>query len=148
MRMPDLRLQKRLAAEILGVGVTRIYIDPRHVDEVAEAITKDDVRSLINMGYIERRPPSTPSRGRKRKLMIKKAKGKRKGHGSRKGRAGSRRDLERSWVYRVRKQRAYIRELYRSGKLDKKTYRELYLKIKGGVFPSLSSLKNFLTKKV
>lgn len=142
--MPDLRLQKRLAAEILGVGVSRIYISPKHLEEVSQAITKDDVRSLIKAGYIEVRPPSTPSRGRKRILRLKKSRGKRKSAGSRKGAAGARRKPEKEWVHRVRKQRAYLKKLRKQGLIDSKTYRTLYLKIKGGVFPSLNSLKNYI----
>jgi large subunit ribosomal protein L19e len=146
--MSDLSLQRRLAAKILKAGRSRVYINPEYSEDVAEAITKDDVRSLIKQGKIELRPPSTPSRGRKRRLKVKKSRGKRKGHGSRKGASGARTQPDTTWVHRVRKQRKYLRELYIKGEVDKKTYRTLYLKIKGGVFPSVSSLRNFLAKRV
>lgn len=146
--MSNVKMQKRLAAEILGVGVSRIYISPEHLEDVSQAITKDDVRSLIKAGIIEVRPPSTPSRGRKRILKLKKSRGKRKSAGSRKGAAGARRRPEKEWVHRVRKQREYIKKLRASGVIDSKTYRVLYLKIKGGVFPSLSSLKNYVKSVV
>lgn len=142
--MSDVSTQKRLAAKILGVGVSRIYISPQHLEDVSQAITKDDVRSLIKMGFIKVRPPSTPSRGRKRILRLKKSRGKRKSAGSRKGAAGARRKPEVEWVHRVRKQREYIKKLRREGVIDSKTYRMLYLKIKGGVFSSLNSLKNYV----
>jgi large subunit ribosomal protein L19e len=146
--MPDLSTQRRLAASILRVGISRIYIDPDHAEDASEAITRDDVRTLINSGIIDVRPPSTPTRGRKRLKKIKKSRGKRKGHGSRKGGKGVRRDPERMWVRRVRKQRNYIRSLYLNGKIERRAYRSLYLKIKGGVFPTLASLKNFVGKQV
>jgi large subunit ribosomal protein L19e len=146
--MTDLSTQRRLAASVLGVGVSRIYIDPDHTEDAAEAITRDDVRTLINSGIIDVRPPSTPTRGRKRLKKIKKSRGKRKGHGSRKGGKGVRRNPEKAWVRRVRKQRKYIRSMYQNGKIERKTYRSLYLKIKGGVFPTLASLRNFIGKQV
>ncbi|MCL5788489.1 MAG: 50S ribosomal protein L19e [Candidatus Marsarchaeota archaeon] len=144
--MTDLSTQRRLAASILKVGVSRVYIDPEHLDDVEEAITRDDVRSLIKMGLIEARPTHTPSRGRKRLVHVKKSKGKRKGHGSRKGGRNVRRRIEESWTLRVRKQRAFLRGMYKAGKVSHADYRQLYMKIKGGVFPSLSSLKNTLAK--
>ncbi|MEM3671477.1 MAG: 50S ribosomal protein L19e [Thermoprotei archaeon] len=145
--MVDLSTQRRLAAQILKLGKSRVYIDPEHTEDVAEAITRDDVRSLINMGYIEARPASTPSRGRYRLTRAKKVRGKRKGHGSRKGGKKVRRRPEHAWVNRTRKQRAYLREAYKKGELDHATYRSLYVKIKGGVFPSLSSLVNAVSRR-
>ncbi|PSO05973.1 50S ribosomal protein L19e [Candidatus Marsarchaeota G2 archaeon BE_D] len=144
--MSNVSIQKKLAAKILGVGVSRIYVAPEHLADVSQAITKDDVRSLIKTGLIDIRPPSTPTRGRKRLVRIKKAKGKRKAAGSRKGGMGVRRQPEREWVLRVRKQRQYLRKLRADGVIDAKTYRALYLKIKGGVFTSLASLKNYIGK--
>jgi large subunit ribosomal protein L19e len=142
--MTDVNMQKRLAAKILGVGVSRVYISPDHLEDVSQAITKDDVRSLIKSGLIDLRPPSTPTRGRKRLHKIKKSKGKRKSVGSRKGGANVRRQFEREWVFRVRKQREYIKSLRAKGVIDAETYRALYLKVKGGVFSSLSSLENYI----
>ena len=45
--MSDLSLQKRLAAEILGVGESRIWIDPNRIEDVADAITREEIRGLI-----------------------------------------------------------------------------------------------------
>ncbi|MEM0272021.1 MAG: 50S ribosomal protein L19e [Thermoprotei archaeon] len=144
--MSDVSTQKKLAAKILGVGVSRIYVSPEHLEDVSQAITKDDVRSLIRAGLIDIRPTSTPTKGRKRLVKIKKSRGKRKAVGSRKGGAGARTHPERQWVLRVRKQRQYIKKLRREEAIDTKTYRTLYLKIKGGVFTSLTSLKNYVGK--
>lgn len=142
----ELEFQRRLAAEILGVGETRVWIDPDRQDDVAEAITRDDIRSLIKSGAIRKRPQATPSRGRARVLARKKSRGQRAGIGSRKGRANARRQLDKMWVKKVRKMRAYLRSLRDNNEIDRKTYRSLYLKVKGNAFPSLSSLKRFLNK--
>ena len=50
--------QKRLAAAIFSqregrvVGVHRIWIDKDYLDDVANAVQKDDVRRLIDEGII------------------------------------------------------------------------------------------------
>ena len=62
--MTDLKAQKRLAADILGVGKNRVKFDPEAQSEIADAITRDDVRELIEDGTIEAetllRPPEGP----------------------------------------------------------------------------------------
>lgn len=138
--------QKRLAASIMGVGESRVWIDPEREEDVAEAITKDDIRGLIRSGAIKKRPKATPSRGRARELMMKKSRGQRAGMGSRKGKASARRRTERLWAYKVRKMRAYLKLLRARNEIDRVTYRSLYLKVKGNAFTSLSSLKRFLSK--
>jgi len=142
----DLSFQKRLASSVLGGGQTRLWINPERQEDVAEAITKEDVRSLINSKAIVKRPASVPSRGRAREVARKKQRGQRAGPGSRKGKAGARRDPEELWAHKVRKMRAYLRELRNKDQIDPKTYKELYAKVKGNAFPSLSSLQRYLKK--
>ena len=52
----NLTTQKRLAADILKVGVNRIWIDPERIDEVSGAITRDGVKQLIKDGAIRAKP--------------------------------------------------------------------------------------------
>jgi len=42
--MTDLRNQRRMAASILKCGVNRVWIDHDRVDEIAKAVTKNDIR--------------------------------------------------------------------------------------------------------
>ena len=51
--MVNLTLQKRLAADLLKVGRTRVWLDPEKMDDIKNAITRADVRKLINRGYIK-----------------------------------------------------------------------------------------------
>ena len=51
--MTSLSNQKRLAAEVLGVGESRIWLDPDKVTDVANAITREDVRGLIKDGTVK-----------------------------------------------------------------------------------------------
>ena len=42
-----LNVQKRLAAQILKCGRNRVRFDPDRLEDIKEAITKTDIRSLI-----------------------------------------------------------------------------------------------------
>jgi Ribosomal protein L19E len=52
----NLTTQKRLAADLLKVGVNRVWIDPNNLEEVSRAITREGVNKLIQDGYIKARP--------------------------------------------------------------------------------------------
>ncbi|MCK5588244.1 MAG: 50S ribosomal protein L19e, partial [Candidatus Lokiarchaeota archaeon] len=45
-----LKNQKELAADIMKVGVSRVYIDPTRLEEVSMAIRREDIRRLIHDG--------------------------------------------------------------------------------------------------
>ncbi|NHJ32952.1 MAG: 50S ribosomal protein L19e, partial [Asgard group archaeon] len=139
--MTDLKTQRNIAADIRGVGVNRVYIDPDAADEVQMALTRRDIRALIHSGAIKTRKEKGISRGRARELHIKRIKGQRRGHGSRKGRKSARTDLRREWINRIRKQRAYLKVLRDKNFIDKATYRLLYLRAKGGMFRSANYLR-------
>lgn len=142
--MTDLKTQRNIAADILGVGVNRIYIDPDAADEVQMALTRRDIRALIHSGAIQARKIQGISRARAKELHIKRIKGQRRGHGSRKGTKKARSDLRRDWIYRIRKQRAYLKALRDKNYIDKATYRLLYLRAKGGMFRSANYLKMYI----
>ncbi len=88
--------QKKMAASILSrkegreVGIHRVWIDPDYLDEVTNAVQKNDIRQLIEDGVIKAKPIVGTSRSRARKIKIQKSKGRRKGPGSRKGSSNSR----------------------------------------------------------
>lgn len=142
--MTDLSLQKRLAAEVLGVGESRIWIDPDHIDEVMDAITRNEIRRLIKDRIIQVRPVHVNSRERWRKRHEQRKKGRRRGHGKRKGSKTARRGKKEEWMHRIRKIRRYLRYLRDKGIIDRKTYRRLYMLAKGGTFRSLNSLKHYM----
>lgn len=138
----NLSMVRRLAAEVLGVGENRIYIDPSRIDEAASAITKEDVRRLIEEGVISARPIKGTSRVRARLRHLKKRKGLRRGEGSRKG---SKANMEkRLWIARVRALRKLLKYLRDRKMIDRKTYRKLYRMVKGGVFHSKAHLKAYI----
>lgn len=137
-------LQKILASKVKKVGKDRVKIVNK--EEVEKVITREDVRKLIHKGAIKILPKRGTSRGRARVLHEKKKKGKRRGKGSRKGKKGARTNRKRVWINLIRKQRKFLRYLKENNLIDNKTYRDLYLKAKGGAFRSLAHLKLYLEK--
>ncbi len=141
-----LNLQRRIAAKILKVGEKRIWIDPDSAEEISKAITKEDIRGLIKQGMIKAKPKVGVSRARARMLKAQRKKGRRKGHGRRKGAEKARTNKKREWINKVRPLRGVLKSIKMSGKIDSKTHRNLYSKVKGNFFRSASHLRTYLEK--
>jgi large subunit ribosomal protein L19e len=126
---------KRLAADIFGVGTNRIRIKAGEKSRAMEALTREDVRGLIEDGAVYKiryvGPRTKPPR-------------KKKGPGKRKGRKYSRKSAKEAWMERLRAQRKYLGELVESGEVEKKDKRKIYLKIKGGAFRGKKALRVYL----
>ncbi len=144
--MTDLKAQKRLAADILGIGENRVRFDPDAQSEIAEAITREDVRELVQNGTIEAKAAKGNSRGRARKRAKKRAYGHKKGHGTRRGTAGARQNRKEEWSSRIRAQRRELRELREDGEIDRSTYRRLYDMASGGEFDSVADLNRYINE--
>lgn len=146
--MSDLKNQKRLAADELGVGKNRVWLDPEAQGEIADAITREDIRDLIDRDVIqEQREERSNSRGRARERNEKRAYGHRKGHGSRKGKAGARQNRKDDWKDRIRAQRNRLRELRDAGEISQSQHRELYDKASGGAFDSVGDLERYMEEQ-
>ncbi len=142
--MSDLRAQRRLAADVLDVGKNRVWFDPEQQDEIADAITRDDIRDLVDQGTIQAEDARGNSRGRARERNAKRSYGHRKGPGTRKGKAGARQDRKENWMSRIRAQRRTLRSLRDDGTLTPTQYRRLYRKAGGGEFRSVRYLLNYI----
>jgi large subunit ribosomal protein L19e len=145
--MTDLSAQRRLAADILDVGENRVWFDPAAQEEIAEAITREDVRALVNDGTVTAKEARGNSRGRARERNEKRAYGHRKDAGSRKGPAGAREASKDRWTDDIRAQRRELRELRDDGELTAAQYRELYAKASGGEFRSVRYLRNYIDQQ-
>ncbi len=139
----NLTTQKRLAAEILKVGVNRVWIDPERVDEVSTAITRGSIRQLIKEGVVRARPKRGISSYRSKKIKQQKRKGRRRGKGSIKGAKGARRPKKREWISTIRALRRDLKKMRDSRQINKTTYRKLYKMAKGGAFRSRSYMKTY-----
>lgn len=141
-----LKSQKRIAAQILKTGTTRVWFDPNRLSEIKEAITKADIRSLIKDLAIQKKPSKSISGGRAKKIRFQKAKGRRKGLGSRKGTKNARRYSKRTWIINIRNQRILLTILKQKGLITSQTFRDLYRKSKGGFFRSKRHIKLYLNE--
>ena len=101
-----LKTVKRMASDILGVGISRIKI--RDVSKVKTALTKDDVRGLIKQGLIYVEKATGISRRRAKERHEKKKTGQKRGFGSRKGKKGARIKEKEQWINKTRKQRKIL----------------------------------------
>ncbi|MFH1455544.1 MAG: 50S ribosomal protein L19e [archaeon] len=145
--MKSLTSQKRISAQILKIGVTRVWFDPDRLEEVKEAITKADIRRLINDYAIQEKPMTGTSRGHARKRLIQRRKGRQKGPGTKKGTHKARLPKKRVWIVKMRGQRGLVKEFREKSLIDTPTFKEVYAKIKGGFFRSRRHIKLYLTER-
>ncbi len=142
--MTDLRNQRRMAASILKCGVYRVWMDQDRLDEIAKAVTKEDIRILINGKAITARQIKGISSGRNKFNQKQKEKGRKRGHGSRKGAKYARLPKKERWMRTIRSLRKYLKSLREENQIDKTTYRKYYRKAKGGEFRSKHHLQTHL----
>ena len=108
----DVSTQRRIAAAVLDCGIDRVWVDPENLERVKMAITKDDIRLLINDGIIVKKQEKGISSARKKEVQEQKRKGKRKGPGSRKGAKGARTPKKEKWMNTIRPLRTLLKESY------------------------------------
>jgi large subunit ribosomal protein L19e len=143
-KMSNLSNQRRLASQILDCGLDRVWLNPEATEEIASAITREDIRGLVEEGSIKARPVKGVSRGRARLVAAKRKYGHRKGQGSRRGKKGARTSKKEQWVKKIRALRRRLKELRAEGALEKSVYCRLYRKAKGGEYRSVAHLESHL----
>lgn len=121
----NLKNKKALAARTLGVGKEMIAFNPARLQEIGEAITKQDIRDLISDGAI----------------LIKQTVGKRKSKpGSRRRGYGKVRKKiktrKRDYMNLTRKLREYLKQLKFQEKVTNEEYKKIRGKIKSKQFRS------------
>jgi large subunit ribosomal protein L19e len=142
--MVNLTNQRRVAATLLKCGENRVWIDSKMSEEVANAVTRDDIRELIKSRIIQSKQKRGISRARIKHAMGQRKKGKRKGQGSRKGGKYARFPKKQRWISTIRPIRAQLRELRDSGIIERSVYRQYYMYSKGGMFKNRSHLMSHL----
>ncbi|MGB9676665.1 MAG: 50S ribosomal protein L19e, partial [Candidatus Bathyarchaeales archaeon] len=100
--MTQLKSQKRLAAKILKIGESRVWIDPERTEDVEAAITREEIRKLIHEGVIKPIPEKGVSRARARILHEKKKRGRRRGSGSKSGASQAKISKKEAWMTKIR----------------------------------------------
>jgi large subunit ribosomal protein L19e len=123
---------RRLAADILNVGENKIRIAPDNVKEAEGALTRADVRGLIDKGIIIRLKPQGRASTRKKD---RRSVGKRRGIMI---------PPKVAWMMKVRAQRRLLRTISADGALKKGTKRSVYGKVKSGIFRNKRAMLIYL----
>lgn len=139
--MSDLASQRRIAAAVLGCGVNRVWINPEKLSDVQSAMSREDIRKLIEEGAISSHQKKGISRGRARARIAKRAYGHCKGPGRRSGAKGARTPSKTQWIKKIRAQRKELRAQREAGSITRTEYRRLYRRAAGGQFRSVAHLK-------
>ena len=125
-----LNKKKELAARTLGVGKSRISFNVNRIDEIKEAITKQDIKELVSGGAISIKEIRGTRTKKKRKT--------RRRAGSIKIKVNTR---KRDYMTITRKLRAYAAELRKRSQIGQEEFKQLRKEVRLRKFKSLSNKK-------
>ena len=136
----NLKAKKRLAARVTGVGVHRIKFDTDHLDDVADAITRENIRSLITANTIQIKPFTGTSKGRAHEKKDQKNK-RGTTQGSKQGRKGARVGKKEVYVAKVRSLRRLLKIAKDRKDLTNPEFWALYKKVGGNTVRNKAHLR-------
>ncbi|MFB5609125.1 MAG: 50S ribosomal protein L19e [Nitrosarchaeum sp.] len=136
----NLKAKKRLVARVTGVGMHRVKFDSDHLDDVADAITRENIRSLITAKKIKIKAIAGTSRGRS---FTKKAQRNKRGttQGSKQGRKGARVGKKEVYVAKVRSLRRLLKIAKDRKELTNPEFWMLYKKVGGNTVRNKAHLR-------
>ena len=139
----NLKAKKRLASRVTGVGVHRIKFDADHLDDVADAITRENIRSLITANTIKIKSFTGTSKGR---AHVKKAQKNKRGttQGAKKGRKGARVGKKEVYVAKVRSLRRLLKIAKDRKDLVNSEFWILYKKVGGNTVRNKAHLRTLM----
>jgi large subunit ribosomal protein L19e len=140
----SLKNQRRLAADVLKIGQTRVWIDPEKTEDVEGVITRAEIRKLVHEDVIRTLPEKGVSQGRSRVIHSKKKRGLRVGAGTKEGKKTARTPEKKQWENRIRAIREHLSDLKDRRVIQKDAYRKLYLLAKGGMFSNVSNVDQYI----
>jgi len=139
----NLKAKKRLASRVTGVGIHRIKFDTDHLDDVADAITRENIRSLITANTIRIKSFTGTSKGRAHK---KKAQKNKRGttQGAKKGKKGARVGKKEVYVAKVRALRRLLKIAKDRKDLSNPEFWILYKKVGGNTVRNKAHLRTLM----
>lgn len=139
----NIKAKKRLASRVTGVGVHRIKFDSDHLDDVADAITRENIRSLITANTIKINSFTGTSRGR---AQTKKSQKNKRGttQGSKQGRKGARVGKKEVYVAKVRSLRRLLKIAKDRKDLTNPEFWSLYKKVGGNTVRNKAHLRTLM----
>ena len=143
----NLRAKKRLVSRIAGVGIHRVKFDTDHLDDIADAITRDNIRSLITANTIRITKIVGTSRGR---AQFKRTQKKKRGttQGSKKGRKGARIKRKDLHMIKVRALRYRLKVAKDRKEITNKEFWDLYKMINGNTIRNSAHLRSLIEDTV
>ena len=139
----NLRKKRELIARMLGIGTNRVKFEPDKLDDIADSITREDLRSLVKRGKIWTNKVKGTSRGRaKTKQAIRKKSGL--GPGSKKGKKTARMGKKSAYVTKIRSMRHHLKVMKDRNEINRQTYWLTYKKVDGGQVRSVSHLRDIV----
>jgi len=134
--MKTLKSQKRMAAYILKVGTNKVYFDPDRLQDIKEAVTKQDIQSLIQDKAIKKKPIIGNKHRAHHKKLERKKRGRRK-------RVGKVRKLtenrKKDYMARIRKIRKYLKAT--KSRIGKEEYARIKRLLRSGQIKNVKELK-------
>ena len=139
----NLKAKKQLVSRMYKVGVNRVRFDSDHLDDIADAITRENVRSLLTANTIQIKRIVGTSRGRAKVKKIQKRK-RGVGQGSKKGAKGARIGKKEVYVIKVRSLRYRLKIAKDRKEITNKEFWELYKKIGGNTIRNIAHLRTLI----
>jgi len=136
----NLKAKKRLASRVTGVGIHRIKFDSDHLDDIADAITRGNIRSLITANTIQIKPFTGTSRGRAQEKKDQKKK-RGTGQGSKQGRKGARVGKKKVYVAKVRALRRLLKIAKDRKDITNPEFWAIYKKVGGNTVRNKAHLR-------
>ncbi len=143
----NLRSKKRLVSRIAGVGVHRVRFNEEHLDDIADAITRDDIRSLMTANTITIKSFTGTSHGRAQTKRIQKGKRGTK-QGSKKGRKGARVGKKTVYVNKVRALRYLLKVSKDRKEITNDSFKKIYKKIGGNTIRNKAHLRTVIAEEI
>ncbi|MGC8571858.1 MAG: 50S ribosomal protein L19e [Candidatus Micrarchaeia archaeon] len=141
----SIKLTKRIAAEILGRGVSSIKITAKGLEDSKKAITREDVRKLIKDGSIYAEAQKHNKSLYSKPIITKKGKIKRRrGVSKRRGTKNARSNNRVAYEKRIRALRRILLALKKEKIIDNERFKKFYKLARGGMFATKGTMLNHI----